>query len=451
MPLGEACVIGCDARKNSDVFALDTARVAAASGCGRCCCPGSIPTPLLAFSITSSTPRPGVMVTASHNPPADNGYKVYLGDGAQIVPPHDIEHLGLDRPGAGRRARSRRGPRADRAPRRRAAPGLPRVDRFGRRSARHRRRRRRLLAAPRGRRPAAARRLRPGRLPTPTVVERAVRTRPGLHHPHLPEPRGTRHHGSADRAGRTDRGRRGHRQRPRRRPARCRHPAAGWRVAQVDGRRTRLPARRPPPSRHRSRRADRLVVTTLVSSTLLSKMAAAAGVQYAETSTGFKWIARAILDRPELALRDRATSRRWGISWPPSRSTRTGSAPPCCSPRWRRRPRPRAKRLVDLLDELVSPLRASRHRRALGADAARRRKAAVARCATTPRRARLAGHGPSPRCSGSTTPGCSGLQCGPDARVQVRPSGTEPKVKVYGEAVDASPADLVDALASLLA
>ncbi|MEI7506162.1 MAG: phospho-sugar mutase [Actinomycetes bacterium] len=82
-------LIGFDARRKSDVFALDTARVAAARGMKAMLLPQVIPTPVLAWNITQLGVAAGVMVTASHNPPQDNGYKVYLGSGAQIVPPYD--------------------------------------------------------------------------------------------------------------------------------------------------------------------------------------------------------------------------------------------------------------------------------------------------------------------------------------------------------------------------
>jgi phosphomannomutase len=84
-------VIGRDARRKSDVFAVDTARVLAAMGIKAMLHPGLTPTPVLAWSITGLNAAAGVVVTASHNPPADNGYKVFLDTGSQIVNPVDNE------------------------------------------------------------------------------------------------------------------------------------------------------------------------------------------------------------------------------------------------------------------------------------------------------------------------------------------------------------------------
>ena len=83
-------LIGFDARRKSHDFAVDTARVAAARGMKAMLLPTVLPTPVLAWNITALGACAGVMVTASHNPREDNGYKVYLGSGAQIVPPHDV-------------------------------------------------------------------------------------------------------------------------------------------------------------------------------------------------------------------------------------------------------------------------------------------------------------------------------------------------------------------------
>ncbi|CAG7844766.1 putative phosphomannomutase [Pseudoclavibacter triregionum] len=87
-------VIGYDARVNSDVYARDTAELMAGAGVRAILLPRRLPTPLVAFAVRHLETTAGVMVTASHNPKWDNGYKVYLGGadgGSQIVAPADAE------------------------------------------------------------------------------------------------------------------------------------------------------------------------------------------------------------------------------------------------------------------------------------------------------------------------------------------------------------------------
>jgi phosphomannomutase len=438
-------VIGYDARHKSDVFARDTARVAAEAGVRARLLPGPLPTPVLAFAVTETAAAAGVMVTASHNPPRDNGYKVYTADGAQIVSPTDdeisaaidavdltaipladlddprIEHLGHEIADA----YVRHVPTVRRVPeahdvvvaytpihgvggavlaRAFVEAGLPAVSATPAQSA------------PDPDFPT---------VPFPNPEEPGAMDLLLAHATGISADIAIANDPDADRLG-----------------VAVSAPEGGWRMLRGDEIGWLL-------GDHILRHTDgddRLVVTTLVSSSLLGKMAQAAGVHFAETFTGFKWIARSVLERPglrfvfgyEQALGYLVTDR------PLDKDGITAAVVMAEIAAVAKRD---GVSVLDRLDDLaarfgrhVTAERSIRMEPAAGA-------AAVARLRGDPP-AELAGH-PVTEVTDFPEANLLRLQCGV-ARVQVRPSGTEPKVKVYGEAIDEDPGPLIDALANLL-
>ena len=284
---GRTIVIGYDARHKSRDFARDTAAVASGAGLRALLLPGPLPTPVLAYAIRRLGADAGVVVTASHNPPRDNGYKVYVGDGAQIIPPVDAEisaaidavgpvnelPLGDDWQVLGEEVRT-----AYLA----ALAGLPIGD--ARDVA--------VAYTPLhgvGRDTALAAFARTG-FPAPAVVPEQAEPDPDFPTVAFPNPEEP---GAMDLA--LDLGKR-----TRADIVIANDPDADRCAVAVPGdaggRRLTGDETGGLLAEHvlaHTSGADRLVATTIVSSSLLSRIAEAHGVRYAETLTGFKWLARA--------------------------------------------------------------------------------------------------------------------------------------------------------------
>jgi phosphomannomutase len=408
--------------------------------------PGPLPTPVLAWALTELNGAAAVMVTASHNPPADNGYKVYLGDGAQIVPPHDagiseqidlvdptavelsadddslIEALGDEVVDAYLSAIA--GVRL-----RPEVPGVP------------------VAYTPMhgvgGEIACAA--FESAGFDRPSVVDAQFKpdpTFPTVSFPNPEEP------GAMDLviALAADRGAA---------IAIANDPDAdrlGAAIPQPDGSWRRLGGDEigwllADHILANTAGSDRLVITTLVSSSLLGKMAKRHGVRSKETFTGFKWIGRTILDHPglrfvfgyEQALGYLVTARpldKDGIS---AAVLLTEVAAVAAA---------EGTTLQAKLDGIAAAY--GRHVtgdlsvRMDPADGAK----AVERLQASPPK-EIAGAKVTD-CVSYPEADLLRFELDGGVRVQVRPSGTEPKVKFYGEAVDADPTPYIAALAALV-
>ncbi len=438
--------VGYDARRKSDVFAIDTARVMAAAGLRVHLLPSALPTPVLAWAVTQLGAAAGVMVTASHNPPADNGYKVYLGTGAQIVPPQDAEIAA--RIGA-----------VDATAVPLAAAEDPLIERLPdsfvdgyidmMRSVR-------LRIAATGVAIAYTpmhgvggeillRAFDAAGLRAPYAVTEQFRpdpTFPTVAFPNPEEPGAmdlvtelAREQGAllaiandpdADRLG-----------------AAIPQPDGTWRRLGGD----ELGWLFADHLLTHTAGEDRLVVTTLVSSSLLSTMATAHGVHFAETFTGFKWMAQAVLDRPKLRLLF-AYEQALGYLVTSRPLDKDGISAAVLLAEIAAVAAEEGTTIQGRLDEI-----AGRYGRHVVGERALRMAPAVGQA-----KVRALQQDPPTSLAGVAV---ADVRAYPEAdlvrlvleggvRVQVRPSGTEPKVKLYGEAVDADPAPFLDAMAALL-
>jgi len=442
---GQPVIVGFDARHRSAGFAADAAAVLAAAGFGVHLADRPIPTPVLAFGVGHVGACAGIQVTASHNPPRDNGYKVYLGDGAQIVPPVDagiaarIDAVGplasVARVPAGDPRVAVEGADLIEAYAGAAVASVPRGSAAGGGAVRvvytplHGVARDVLLAV-----------FERAGFPPPAVVAEQADPDPDFPTVAFPNPEepgaldlalGLAAREGADVVIAND-------------PDGDRLAVAvailqgaewraltgdeigillaDWLLAQGQG-------------------ADRLVVTTVVSSSMLGRLAAARGVAFAETLTGFKWIARAALDRPDLRFvygYEEALGSCVGTLVRDKDGITAALAFADLVAAEKQRGRTMLDRLDDLARELGVHATGQRSIPFEGLDGLARMEAAVDALADAPPTV-LAGV-PVTEVEdlrrGERLPPTEGIVVrGEGVRLIVRPSGTEPKLKCYAEAV----------------
>jgi phosphomannomutase len=438
---GEPVLVGYDARHRSQRFATDAAAVLAAAGFAVHLTDRPQPTPVVAFGVGHYGACAAVQVTASHNPPRDNGYKVYLGDGAQIVPPADAEisaHIDAV-PAAGAVPRGADGdgvlPAGDDLVAAYVAGAVAQAT-GGPRDLR-------IVYTPMhgvGRDVLGAVLAAAGFDPPIVVPEQAAPDPdfPTVAFPNPEEPGAldlalalaaaegvdlvVANDPDADRLA-----------------VALPHPAApgGWRALSGDEIGVVLAdwllANGSGP--------DRLVATSIVSSSMLARLAEARGVAHAETLTGFKWIARAALDRPDLRFvygYEEALGSCVGTLVRDKDGITAALAFAELAATEKAAGRTVQDRLDDLARELGVHATGQQSLLVEGHDGLSLMTAAVDRLAAAPP-ATLAGTalaGVEDLRLGGRLPPTDGVALwGDGVRLIVRPSGTEPKLKCYAQAV----------------
>jgi phosphomannomutase len=440
-------VIAHDARRKSDLFAVDTACVLAAMGIRAMLHPGVQPTPVLAWSITGLNACAGIVVTASHNPPADNGYKVFLETGSQIVSPVDtdiadriaqfdptsIDLVAEDHPLVEQLDSSWVDAYVDFVPSVRVRPDLKGVSVAY--TAMHGVGggviERAFVAAGFDKPHVVAAQHEPdGRFPTvafPNPEE------PGAMDLLIEEARSARavvalaNDPDADRLG-----------------AAIPQPDGSWRRLSGD----EIGWLFADHILSNSEGDDRLVVTTLVSSSLLARMAEAAGVHSEETFTGFKWIGKLASERPDQRLMF-GYEQALGYLVAPRPLDKDGITAAVMMAEIAAIGASEGATLQDRLDSIaarfgqyVTAELSLRIPPSLGAEW-------VAAITASPP-AEVGGRAVT-EITAYPEANLVRLMLEGGMRLQVRPSGTEPKVKLYGEAVDVDHSELTDMLTALAA